>query len=393
MKKFLNLILVFILTIFLSACFLSPDKNNKRTINEVYHKSYDVGEIKIGDLEKLITEMIEIKSPAIVTLKNYTQETPLSQLTLASFGSCVIYKGFIVKKNNDVVSFDTSVADEDILSYRYYVLTNRHVVEKNNEMRAYFSEDELEVKATVLGKDDKTDLAICSFDTLKYIKPLTIGDSNALKRGQFVFAIGTPYQLEFADSVTKGIISHPKRFLAEDTDNDKINDWEAEYIQHDAAINPGNSGGPLLNLKGEVIGINTLKFVDNKIDSLGFSIPSHVILNLIPYLEKGTTPKRFTIGITLLNVLKLPEEEKNKLNLTGIKHGLYVSEIKPGSIADMAGVLKEDVIIYCDGKKILRNYELAVIKNLKNEGDTSEVKVLRHEAGIWTEKTLTFVYK
>ena len=123
-----------------------------------------------------------------------------------------------------------------------------------------------------------------------------------------------------------------ERYIEDDTDDDGVSDWSALYIQHDAAINPGNSGGPLLNTKGEIVGINTMKFAATDIDNMGFSIPSKTILELIPHLEKGEVPKRATLGISGNEIEKLLESpDPLKPIPEGITYGIYVVDVVEGA--------------------------------------------------------------
>ena len=162
----------------------------------------------------------------------------------------------------------------------------------------------------------------------------------------FAIALGSPEGYEFYNSATFGIISHAKRYLADDTDGDNVADWDAEYIQHDVAINPGNSGGALINLEGKLIGINTLKLASTEIEGMGFAIPSNLVNKLIPFLEEGKTPIRYVLGITVVTVRdiinynnpeyidKIPED---------INNGIYVGEVNPTGLS--AGKLQADDII------------------------------------------------
>ena len=164
----------------------------------------------------------------------------------ASSGSGVIYKREELKKG-DVIT-----------GYKYYVITNRHLVidEYNNNkeciMYIYFGEDGTEIKAEILGYDDKVDIALITFESHEYIQPIEWGDSTKIEKGDFVIAIGTPVELVYHETATLGIISYTLRYLPTDIDNDDVTDFYESFIQHDAAINPGNSGGPLLNVNGEM---------------------------------------------------------------------------------------------------------------------------------------------
>ena len=167
----------------------------------------------------------------------------------------------------------------------YYAVTNNHVVEGSVELEIYFS-DYTYVSAELIGTDSESDLAVIKFMTERDIGISSFGEISELKKGQIVFAIGSPSGLTYYNSVTTGIIGGLDRFIGiEDSDNDGIDDVFVKMLQHDAAINPGNSGGPLFNLQGEIIGINTIKLVSDDIEGMGFSIPSDIAKRVISDLE------------------------------------------------------------------------------------------------------------
>ncbi len=385
MKKILRLLLVTLMVFTLAGC--SVVKTNKVT-NEIHTKTYEVGKVTLDSVEKLITELTETKAPAVLTLKNYQKKSILEGLKLASFGSGGIYSRKTVKKNGDIVD---DAPDSETETYLYRAFTNRHVIKDADKMRVYFPDEEEEIDAKVLGYDDKTDMAVIEFRFYKKIQPLEFADSNKLKKGQFVVAMGTPNMLELAGSATLGIVSSPRRFLSDDTDGDGTYDWEAEYIQHDTAINPGNSGGPLFNLEGKVVGMNTLKFAKTDIEGLGFSVPSSLMQSLIPYLEKGEKPVRYKLGISIRNIRDIDEAKKIELGIQGLNYGNYVFTVENGSIAENGGLKPGDVITHFDGVKILQNSHLTAILNSKKKNDTATVTVLRKNSlGEFETKTLTF---
>ncbi len=175
-----------------------------------------------------------------------------------------------------------------------------------------------------------------------------------LKQGETVIAIGNPLGLDFYGSVTTGVISGKERSVPVDLNGDGYVDWETEVLQTDAAINPGNSGGALVNIAGELVGINSMKIAESTVEGLGFSIPIN-LTDVPAFYQKQT--------------LKLPEE---------VTTGVVVTEVVPGSPADRAGVEQYDVIVEMDGQKIENSIDLR--QHLYNEteiGDTLKMKVYR----------------
>ncbi len=165
----------------------------------------------------------------------------------------------------------------------YFAVTNNHVVEGNDELSVVendFSSSSRPklLDAEVLGVNEAYDVAVIRFKSSKSIKPLEFGDSSKIFPGQNVYALGSPYGYDFQGSITSGIVSAPTRKIRNEGKT-------YEYIQTDAAINPGNSGGPLLNSKGEVIGMNTLKMAGIESDNMGFAIPSNVVVSIIEEIE------------------------------------------------------------------------------------------------------------
>ncbi|MDD4000985.1 MAG: trypsin-like peptidase domain-containing protein, partial [Bacilli bacterium] len=189
-----------------------------------------------------------------------------------------------------------------------------------------------------------------------------------------------PSGFNFSSSATHGMVSHPQRYLPDDTDDDGVSDWDAEYIQHDAAINPGNSGGPLLNLEGKIIGINTLKFASNDIDNMGFSIPSSTVIPLLEILEKGEIPKRATLGVTSMLVKELLETPNPLYPIPeGVNFGLYVTAIIPGK-AKEAGVKVGDIILTANGKELRNTIDirLTLAEIIVGTDDELVLSVLRN---------------
>lgn len=295
---------------FLTSCtgitFTTSKKETVDVENKITNTVVNYENITIDDLENCIVNTTKMVENAVigVTLKaNYTTSImgrPITSEDTESIGSGVIYKRI---ENKDT--------DGNIISYTYYVVTNRHVITGSNanyeyKIYAYLGYEDLEIEAEIVGYDTKVDMAVIKFDHSTYIQPVEFANSDEVEKGQFVIAIGNPDGYDYYGSATLGIVSGELRYISDDTDGDNVNDFNATYIQHDASINPGNSGGGLFTIDGKLIGINTLKIVDEEIDNMGFAIPSNVIKSLIEnYIEKDIEITRPRLGITGSNVREL----------------------------------------------------------------------------------------
>ena len=319
---------------------------------------------------------------SVLGITNYKRDNDLNTLKKSSSGTGTVYKvwfklldGSYVYNIADLITFD------DVDKYCYYIMTNKHVIKDADAVKVYLSDEDYEIEAAVMQMDDKVDLAVVYFEYDSYIHPLRIGDSSLLNGGNRVYALGNPSGHDFSQTITDGIISHPKRFLAEDTDNDGVNDWDGEYIQHQVPINPGNSGGPLLNLSGEIVGMNTLKFASKDIDNMGFSIPSNVIAALLPLLEEKEKPIRATLGVTVLEVrgvLENPQPDYPEIP-EDVTFGLYVLDFMEDSIAHAFGTMENDIILSFNEVNITKSLYLRqeLQKVVLGSGVTIEMKVYR----------------
>jgi len=259
-----------------------------------------------------------------------------------------------------------------IISSDGYILTNNHVVnsgsssyyeiEKASKVTVKLYNDDTEYEAKIIGTDEQTDLAVIKIDKTD-LTAAELGDSDSVQVGEFCMAVGNA--LGLGDSVTSGIISAVNR---EVTDSDG-NTYTA--IQTDAAINSGNSGGALVNSKGQVIGINTLKISGTGVEGVGFAIPINSTKDIYEQLIQYNKVKRPYIGIGGRNL----DEETAKRN--DLVVGVYVQTIDEFSAAEKAGIKIGDVIIEIEGTKIKTMDELNEIKNKKSIGDTIKLKIYR----------------
>jgi serine protease Do len=246
-----------------------------------------------------------------------------------------------------------------IMSKEGYILTNNHVVEDADQIKVKLAGGK-EFDGKVVGRDPKTDLALVKIagDDLQ---PLKLGNSDDLKVGNWVVAVGSPFGLE--QTVTAGIVSAKGRVIGSGPyDN---------FIQTDASINPGNSGGPLINLQGEVVGINTAIIASGQ--GIGFAIPINMAKEIAPQLQKRGHVTRGLLGVAIQDVT--PELAKS-LGLKESK-GALVSQVVPGGPADKAGIEQGDVIVNFDGKTVGDSKDLPRIVASMPVGKTVTVKLLR----------------
>lgn len=262
-----------------------------------------------------------------------------------------------------------------------YIVTNNHVIEGANEIEIRLHNDK-SVKAKLVGTDVMTDLAVLKIEGNYNIEPIKFADSSKVKAGETVFALGNPLGVEFANSVTQGIISSEERTMNVQTSQGVT---EATVIQTDAAINPGNSGGALIDLNGNLIGINSMKISRSDVEGIGFAIPSNEVNNIIKDIMDDGKVTRPYIGISMISIDDIPNQYKKELNLTTDK-GVYISEVDKK--ADN-GLKKDDVITKVDDKDVsdvsdIKNY----IYNEKKTGDKITIKYIRDGKTHTTKITL-----
>ena len=250
-----------------------------------------------------------------------------------------------------------------IIDKEGYILTNNHVVEQADGITVKLS-DNTEFGAKVIGRDPKTDLALIKIEANSELSPLQFGDSDAIEIGDWVIAIGNPFGL--GHTVTAGIVSAKfRRIGAGSYDN---------FIQTDASINPGNSGGPLLNVKGEVVGINTAIFSKTGGSvGIGFAIPINMVKDLLSQLKKG----KIVRGWLGVSIQKITPDLKDKLALKSIE-GALVGDVVPNSPAEKAGIERGDVIVSFDNKEIKEVNDLPYIVASTPTDSVVDLKLIRN---------------
>ena len=263
-----------------------------------------------------------------------------------------------------------------IISPDGYIVTNNHVVNGADELTVTLN-DNREYSARIIGTDPNTDLALIKVNG-KNLPTLPIGDSDNLKVGEWVLAVGNPYNL--SSTVTAGIVSAKARSMGgEGSNGPQI----SSFIQTDAAINPGNSGGALVNAKGELVGINAMLYSQTgSYSGYGFAIPTTIMVKVVDDLKKYGTVQRAVLGIRggdVLNYINAQKDEKKDVDL-GTNEGVYVAEVTEGSSASAAGIVKGDVITEADGKKITKMSELQELLSKKHPGEKVTLTYLHNKS-------------
>lgn len=331
-----------------------------------------------------ITEAVEKVEGAVVSVINMQQQNiegfnglfgttesaqEDDQLQTAGEGSGVIYK----------TDGDSS-----------YVVTNNHVIEGSDAIEVLMK-DGTKVEAELVGADSWTDLAVLKISSENVTTVAEFGDSDLLNVGEPAIAIGSPLGTNYASSVTSGIISAKNRSVPADIDGDGAADWEMTAIQTDAAINPGNSGGALVNIAGQVIGINSMKISSDTVEGMGFAIPSNDVVEIIAELEANGEVVRPVLGISLLDLSQISEQQQSAvLELPDdVNSGVVVAQVEAGSAAEQGGLEQYDVIVGFNGEEITDTIELRQAIYSTDVGQEVEIEVYRGGELVTVNVTMT----
>ncbi|WLR49927.1 trypsin-like peptidase domain-containing protein [Bacillus tianshenii] len=324
------------------------------------NRAVNSSEAKIENNQSDVQGAVEKVSDAVVSVNSMQRVAMFGEeQAQAGTGSGVIYKK----------------ADG-----KAYIVTNNHVVEDSESVEVTLTDGTKE-SAKIIGTDPLTDLAVLQIDG-KHVKTVAeLGGSENLQLGEPVIAIGNPLGQRFAGSVTQGIISGLNRDIPVDLNGDGKPDWQSEVIQTDAAINPGNSGGALVNMKGQIVGINSMKISKTSVEGIGLAIPSSAVKPIIEDLEIHHEVERPYIGVALQALSDIPQyhwQETLKLP-EGVKDGVAVLEVVPGSPADKANLKKYDVLVSLDGQSIKDDMDLRKFLYTKKKiGESMKVTFYRN---------------
>ena len=268
-----------------------------------------------------------------------------------------------------------------------YILTNHHVIADARTIEVT-NMQEVTVEATLLGSDEYADLAVLRVDKDFVLQIATLGDSTGMEIGDTVFAVGTPVDVKYYGAVTKGIISGINRTVNVTLDNGDA--FMMEVLQTNTAINPGNSGGPLVNMQGEVIGINTLKLVEDEIEGMGFAIPIEMATSVLDKLESGQEIERPLLGVSMIDANNQYALFSYKVYLDkDYTKGVVVVDVENGSPAATAGFKKDDVILKIDDVEIEDSTHLRYILYKYSIGDTIKIDYERDGKAQTVEVKLT----
>ncbi len=342
MKNKLGYVLAIVISLFVGMCstillvYYIPAKEQPVVVKTVYEQSV------ISETDT-IAPAVEMVYDGVVTVSNYTR-------ALSGIGT-----GFVYKTDDNYG----------------YILTNNHVVKGAKTIKVTNTQNST-VEATLLGSDEYADLAVLRVDKSFVLKVTTLGNSTDLRIGDTVFTVGTPVSSSYANSVTKGIVSGVNRTVTV-TLNDNT-EFMMEVLQTNAAINPGNSGGPLVNMKGEVVGINSLKLVDDQIEGMGFAIPIEMATSVLDRLENGQKIERPLLGVNLIDANNNYALYRYQIYLSkSYEYGVVVAGIDKQSAAYKAGLQTNDVILKINDIAIQNTVHFKYVLYKYSLGDTISI--------------------
>ncbi len=344
--------------------------------------TYAKGSLDVSDIASSVM-------PSIVAITNKSVQEVQNYFSLFGFG----YGGQTTPQETESRGSGIIIGKNDS---ELLIVTNNHVIQNADTLSASFIDNQV-YEAKLKGTDPDNDLAVIavpldsiSADTLSKITLATVGDSDSLKVGEQVVAIGNA--LGYGQSVTTGIVSATNRTMGSGqvvNASTETNDLPT-YIQTDAAINPGNSGGALVNMNGEVIGINSAKMASTEVEGMGYAIPMSRVSDIIEKLMNETTRSKVTaaeksnIGISGITV----DESVN--SVYGIPSGVYVANVTKGGAAEAAGIKKGDVITKFDGKTVSQIQELTELLQYYPAGETVEITLKTPgNGGVYEDKIVS----
>jgi serine protease Do len=387
-KKIVTTIIISATTsILIGVAFLAWLKHNPSYLAEmIAPRPFQVGNKEAPVLyqnESLVVNTVKKANPAVVAItvsKNVpVYERYLEQIPspFGDFFGNDFFGGFSIPQLRQKGTELRKVGGGSgfLVSSDGYIVTNRHVVSDEKAEYTVFTNDGKKYNAKVIARDPVLDLAIIKING-SHFEHLTFGDSDKLEVGQTAIAIGNALA-EFRNTVSVGVVSGLSRSIVASDASGRNTETLDQLIQTDAGINPGNSGGPLLNLSGEVIGVNVA--IAQGAENIGFAIPSNSVKNIVESVKKSGKIVRPYIGVRYIAINE-EVKEKNKLSYDYgvlVQRGVTPSDLAviPGSPADKAGIVENDIILEIDGIKLTSDRSLANIIRNKQVGDTVTLKI------------------
>ena len=265
-----------------------------------------------------------------------------------------------------------------IYDIKGYIMTNHHVIDEATELKVKLTSGE-NVVASVVGSDEYADIAVIKIDQSHVKRVAKMGDNSKMKVGDTVFTIGSPISIDYAGTVTRGILSGKDRMVAVSVGNSSSSDWIMNVMQTDAAINPGNSGGPLCNVNGEVIGVNSMKIVKSEIEGIGFAIPIEDAVEYAKLIISGEKIQRAYLGISMID-LTVSNQYLRQQGITideSITTGVVVVSTEDNGPSAKTGLEKGDVIVKIGEYDVTSVAELRYYLYKYKPNDTIEIKAIR----------------
>lgn len=294
----------------------------------------------------LISQTVSVQS----VVKNITTselvENSISSSVDKVYGSTVVV---IASSKGKQISTGTGFIYKT-KSGKAYIMTNNHVIDGADSVEVEFNDKSDRIDATVVGGDKYADIAVLTIEDDNY-QAVEIGENASLKLGDTIFTVGSPMGVSYKGTVTKGILSGKERMVAVNVTSSS-SDYYMKVIQIDAAVNPGNSGGPLCDVSGKVIGIISLKIVQDEVEGMGFAIPIEDALNYAELIEDGGQISRPYLGISMLDVSEEYYLWQNRITLPeDVNEGVAVVSVEKGTPAEKGGLKKGDIIVKINDTK------------------------------------------
>ncbi len=321
-------------------------------------------------------------NPTVITSKKTVSEIKVSEEAMEDaidkvYDSVLCIQ--VLDQSGNVISSGSGFVYSKDSKYGY-ILTNSHVVSGATTVQGVLSNNNT-VELKVLGTDSYTDLAVLRMDAKDVLGVASIGKSSNVKVGNTVFTVGSPMGSNYSGTVTKGILSGKDRLIetSSSTDSYTTESYIVKVMQTDAAISPGNSGGPLVDLAGDVIGINSLKLVDSSVEGMGFAIPIEDAMSYVDTLAQGKKVERPILGVQILDLTNKLLLQRYGINYdSSINEGIILVKVNGGYPASDAGLKNMDVVTKINGEKVTTTSQFKYELYKYSIGDTIEVTYVRN---------------
>lgn len=362
---------------------IESNKSNKNNKNNNFNKKLGFALVILIAFALGVGLMYwySMENPTVVTKNRTISETKVTEEAMEDaikkiYDSVLCIE--VLNQDGSVLSTGTGFVYGKDDKYGY-VLTNAHVVSGATNIHGMLSNNST-TTLTLLGSDTYTDLAVLRMDIKDVLQVASIGDSKNTAIGNTVFTVGSPMGATYAGTVTKGILSGKDRLIETSASSNGLTSesYIVKVLQTDAAISPGNSGGPLVNLAGDVIGITSLKLVDEQVEGMGFAIPIEDAMNYVDSLEKGKAIQRPVVGVQILDLTNKYALYRYGINVdSSVKSGVILVKVNTGYPASNGGLKEGDIVTKIDGNDITTVSEFKYELYKHNIGDTIEVTYYR----------------